>query len=231
MTSSDLERRLIPCSRVFSLLNRCHRVVLLLALIFGVGMPLPLLGAQAQVVPEPRTPLPISVGDQLRIETWREELYSGVFTVDAAGRVTLPQVGVWTVTGLTADALRDRLTAAWGETLRDPLVQVTVLRRIRVLGEVLTPGVFYLDETLSVADALAMAGGRSALAREGEVRFRRGGEETLLDVRSDARLGDLGVQTGDELFVPREGWWSRNVIPVVGAAGGLLGLAVALVLR
>jgi polysaccharide export outer membrane protein len=220
----------ILCLRASSLLNRCFHAVLLLALLMGGGArahaQAPLDTAEAL-----RLQRPISVGDQLRIETWREELYSGVFTVDAAGRVTLPQVGVWTVTGLTADALRDRLTAAWGETLRDPLVQVTVLRRIRVLGEVLSPGVFYLDETFSVADALAMAGGRTPLAREGDVRFRRGADETLIDVRIDAQLSDLEVQTGDELFVPREGWWNRNLIPVVGAVGGLLGLAVALVLR
>lgn len=182
---------------------------------------------------------PITPGDQLQIETWREEFYSGVFTVDAQGRITLPKVGEWTVAGLSRDALRDRLVSAWGETLRDPVVQVTVLRRIRVLGEVMNPGVFYLDETMSVADALALAGGRTPLARDGEVVFRRGGplqsfvEATpeSIDVRLDTRLGALQVQTGDELFVPREGWWARNLVPVMTAVGGFVGIALAVVTR
>jgi polysaccharide biosynthesis/export protein len=205
----------------------------LIALVVVVWSGTPTAGVSAQSVTPPvqGQPLPITVGDQLRIETWREAQYSGVYTVDAAGRVTLPQVGRWTVQGLTADSLRERLVAAWGQTLRDPVVQVTVLRRIRVLGEVTSPGLFHLDETFSVADALAMAGGRTPLAKNGVVRFRRGDTDKWVDVRSDLPLRAVDVRTGDELFVPRQGWWERNTAPMIGAIGGLLGIVAALTVR
>jgi len=183
--------------------------------------------AGADVAPE----LPVEIGDKLRLKVWRQDDYSGEFLVDTRGRATLPLVGEWEVAGADPAALEARLTEAFRRTLRDPVVDLEVLHRVRVLGEVLEPGVFYLDGTMAVADALAMAGGRTLLAHDGAVTLRRTGGVIEADVRTDVRLSELPIRSGDELMVPRRSWLDRNVAAAVSGGVAFFGLLVAIALR
>lgn len=171
---------------------------------------------------------PILPGDLIRVSVLREKDLTGEFPVDQHGLVTLPLMGEIDVTGETELSLRRRVREALAHELRDPDVEVTVLKRVRVLGEVLEPGLFPLDPTMSVADALAMAGGRSPTAQEGKVTLRRDGEALVTDVREDMTLADLTVQTGDELLVRQRSWVSRNGSALITGGAALVGLLVAL---
>ena len=167
--------------------------------------------AQAQdVTPDPEV-LP---GDLISLEVWREEDLTGEFLVDQHFLVTLPLIGELDVRGETELSLRDRVRGLMQAELLNPSIQVLVLKRVRVLGAVIEPGIFHVDATMSVADALAFAGGRTPNARQGVVSLRRGGELLEVDVFEDARLSDLAVQTGDELLVPDKAWLDRHLGPV-----------------
>jgi len=74
---------------------------------------------------------------------------------------------------------------------------------------------FHVGATMSVADALAAAGGWTPSARHGTVILRRGGEVIEVDVFADAQLSALAVRTGDELLVPEKAWLELNLLPVV----------------
>ena len=56
------------------------------------------------------------------------------------GQIVLPRVGTWNVRQETEASLEARLTEALGEDLRDPTVDVIVMRRIQILGAVGRPG-------------------------------------------------------------------------------------------
>ena len=200
--------------------------LLLVALVLvaaPVGLP-----AQAQgTAADP----PVLPGDLVSLEVWREEDLSGEFLVDQHFLVTLPLIGEIDVRGETELSLRVRVRELMQVELINPSIEVLVLKRVRVLGAVIEPGIFHVDATMSVADALASAGGRTASARQGAVTLRRGGEIIEVDVFEDDRLSDLAVRTGDELLVPQKQWLERNLGPVVTGLTATAGLIFAILAR
>jgi len=174
---------------------------------------------------------PIRPGDVVRLTVWREIDLTGDFPVNQFNTVVLPMVGEYDVTRETHLSLRRRVIDDLRVHIRTDAIEVVVLKRVRVLGEVREPGVFFLDPTTSVADALATAGGRTPDAKEGAVFLRRDGETIHTDLLVETRISDDLIRSGDELVVPRQSWLSRNAAPVLGAASALVGLVLATVLR
>ena len=89
--------------------------------------------------------------------------------------MVLPLVGEYDVTHETNWSLREKVIRDLHEIRAARDIELVVLRRVRVVGEVNAPGVYPLDPTMSVADAVAMAKGRTQWADEGKVVLRRGG--------------------------------------------------------
>lgn len=156
-------------------------------------------------------------GDVVRMRIWREEDLSGDFGVDEGGRVVLPKIGPVTVVGLSADSIDRMLVNTYAEYLRNPAIEVTLLRRINIMGAVQKPGVYPVDLTMTVADALALAGGASPNGKIDEAVLVRDGERLAFDLTKSTRIAETPLQSGDQLFVPERGWLSRNGW-VVGAA-------------
>jgi protein involved in polysaccharide export with SLBB domain len=102
---------------------------------------------------------------------------------------------------------------------------------VRVLGEVTEPGLYYVDPTMTIADALALAGGATSQARRGTTILRRGGETLITDLRTETLISESPIQTGDELEVPQMSWISRNGVALLTSAAGLLSVLVALAAR
>lgn len=184
-------------------------------------------GAAAAEPHDPRV-LP---GDLVRIKVWRESDMDGDYLVDPFGVVTLPLVGDLDVRGETQRSLKARLQEAYAREIRDLSLTVLVLKRIRVSGEVRVPGIFPMEPTTTVADALVMAGGRSDAGRWHEFVLRRGGETLTIDALGDDPLYRLALETGDEILVLERSWISRNAAAVLGSGVGLVGILLALVLR
>jgi protein involved in polysaccharide export with SLBB domain len=94
------------------------------------------------------------------------------------------------------------------------------LRRITISGAVVRPGAYPVDLTMTVSDALTLAGGPSAEGKSDKVELRRGGRRWSVDLSSQIdRSGELSLQSGDQLFVPRKSWISRNPGLIVAAIG------------
>src|SRR5688572_5881737 len=115
----------------------------------------------------------IRPGDLVRVTVMRDKDLSGDFPVNQFGTVVLPLVGEYDVTRESHRSLREKVIADLQELRHARDIEVVVLRRVRVIGEVNEPGVFNLDPTMSIADAVAMAKGRTQFARESEVVLRR----------------------------------------------------------
>ena len=133
--------------------------------------------------------------------------------------------------GLTKSTLEVRLLADYARRLRDPNIDVTVLRRVRIIGSVNDPGLHLVDATVTIADALAMAGGATALGDPDKVRIIRDGQEVAVDLTVDTRLGASIIRSGDQIFVPERNWVSRNSNVVATALSGSVALVIALFLR
>ena len=170
-------------------------------------------------------------GDIVRLRIWREPDMSGEFTVDEAGMVVFPRVGEYRVLDDTPETLSARLQADYRQYLVNPSIEVTVLRRVRIVGAVNNPGLFPVDPTVTVGDALALAGGPTLNGDPDKVRIIRNGQEIAVDVRANTRLTDSAIQSGDQLYVPERSWISRNSNVVATSIAASVSLIIALFIR
>ena len=169
-------------------------------------------------------------GDVLRLTIWREPTLSGDFTISTAGVVVLPRLGAREVTAESPEALRRSLIAEYARYLRNPSIEIQVLRRVQILGAVRNPGLYPVDATITVADAIALAGGVTPDGRQNHVELvRAGGDVVGLPLRS--RVADTAIRSGDQLYVPERNWFARNTGAIVSAATAAVSLIIAFASR
>ena len=164
----------------------------------------------------------VQPGDLIRLKIWREPDMSGDIKVDEAGVAALPRLGALRVADLPADSLKRMLVQSYTKYLRDPAVDITVMRRITVLGAVRTPNVYHVEPTMTIADAVALAGGIAPDGKQDQVEIRRrgGGKSYRLSQRS--RLADTPIRSGDEIYVPQRSWPSRNVGVIIAGVSAAI---------
>lgn len=170
-------------------------------------------------------------GDVIRLNIWREPDMSGEYVIDEDGSVIFPRVGEYTVLQETPATLQAKLLADYGQYLRNPSIDITALRRIRIVGSVNDPGLKLVDPTVTISDALALAGGATTLGDQNKIRVIRDGEEIAVDISVDTRLGDSIIQSGDQIYVPERSWISRNSNVVATALSATVALTIALFIR
>lgn len=173
----------------------------------------------------------IRPGDVVRLTVWREEDLSGEFPVNQFGLVVLPLVGEYDVAGETQWTFREKVLGHLRESLHNPGIELVVLRRVRVVGEVTEPGVYPLEPTMTIADAVAMARGRNPFSEEGRVVLRRDGEVIDADLREDVSISEAQIQSGDEILVPRRSFIDRHLTAIVTGASAIGGILVTLLVN
>ena len=160
------------------------------------------LEASAPINADPSSsPYLLDSGDKIRIFVYGQPAISRTYTVDQAGKVSMPLIGQVEVRGYSTYAvertLRDRLGAAY---VRDPVVTVDVQqnRPFFIHGEVRNAGQFPYVSGMTAEAAVAIAGGYSDRADATRVKISRkvGGTSVV----TDATPGSY-VQPGDVLFV------------------------------
>jgi polysaccharide export outer membrane protein len=149
-------------------------------------------------------------GDLVRLKIWREPDLSGDYRVDENGVAVFPKVGPLPVARLSPNSLRSHLVSDYDRYLQNPSIEVTLLRRVNVLGEVKNPGLYDVDPTMSVADVLAMAGGVTTEGNPKKIELLRQGKHKPVQLTPQSRLADAPLRSGDQLRIPERSWLSRN---------------------
>lgn len=183
---------------------------------------------RAQDVTTPHVEAKIVPGDVVRLNIWREPDLTGEFLVQEDGVAVLPRLGAVRVTDDTPSSLKTRLVAEYGKTLINPSIEVVVLRRILITGEVGSEGVYPVDPTMTLVEVLAMAGGPNTGAKRDRVDLIRGGREIEIDLGDPLAVRNVSLQSGDQLRVPRANAWIRNWQLVVGLVSSTISLAILL---
>lgn len=190
------------------------------------------VGAQAPGSPRASTSAQsVQSGDIVRLRIWREPDLSGDFSVDPAGAVNFPKLGEVQVAGESPEALKQTLVRRYQEYLRNPSIDVVVLKRVNVLGAVKNPGLYPVDATMTLADAVALAGGATPDGNRREVRLIRDGAEIAARLDDRVRIADLPLRSGDQLFVPERRWVSRNPGIIAASISALASIVIAIALR
>jgi protein involved in polysaccharide export with SLBB domain len=141
-------------------------------------------------------------GDKLRIRVFGEPELSGEFLVDAGGRVDLPLIGDVAAAGAPVAKFQQRVVERFRDGyLRDPKVSIEVLnyRPFFIIGEVRNAGEYDYKSSLTVQDAVAIAGGYTYRANSGTAYIRRAGadEERQFDLSQR-----VPVHPGDIVRIP-----------------------------
>jgi protein involved in polysaccharide export with SLBB domain len=162
-------------------------------------------------------------GDLIRLKIWREPDLSGDYRVDETGTATFPKIGQLPLSRLSTDSLKSLLVSGYADFLQNPSIEVTFLRRINVLGEVNSPGLYDIDPTMTVSDVLAMAGGISPEGDAKKIELVRRGDDRTVKLSRESRLTKVTLRSGDQLRVPQRSWLARNGTVV---AAGITGAAL-----
>jgi polysaccharide biosynthesis/export protein len=200
----------------------------LLLLVLGLLLP---SSAHAQSGAASAEEVTLRPGDVVRVVVWREQDLSGDFPVDEQGVVVFPMLGEVRVAGVPLAGLRDALLVEYRRQLRNPSIQITPLRRVMVLGEVYQPGLKEVDPTLSVAGAVALAGGPTPAGNINNITIIRGGHLFRSRVTATEALDAIDVRSGDQIFVGSRGWVERNSTFLVSTGLSLGLFVVSLLIR
>jgi polysaccharide export outer membrane protein len=168
-------------------------------------------------------------GDLIRLKIWREPDLSGDYRVDEGGVATFPKIGPVPVGRLSTDSLRPLLVASYSRYLQNPSVEVTFLRRVNVMGEVKTPGLYDVDPTITVTDLVALAGGATPNGNPKKLELLRDGKVVSTELTLESRLLDSPLRSGDQLRIPQRGWLARNTTLVAATITGAAVIVTALI--
>ena len=152
--------------------------------------------------------------DVLEIHVWREPDLSRTIPVRPDGKITLPLLNDVQASGLTPLELKAGIEKRLAEFVESPTVSVAVQeihsKSIYVLGQVLSPGGYPLQQDLTVLQALSLAGGLAEWADKGNIVILRKENGKQSRIKFDYKNVSKGkhleknivLQPGDTIIVP-----------------------------
>ena len=169
--------------------------------------------------PDPRgKELVLGVGDVLAINVWDQKDLNTEATIRPDGTITMPLIGDLKASGETPTALRDKIKSQLTNFVKigggnEITVAVKTWKsyRFTVQGEVVKPGLFTNDEYVTVADALALAGGPTRFADRAGILLMRKSESGKsisiplnFDLLASGKRPDMNIWVlpGDVIYVP-----------------------------
>ena len=170
----------------------------------------------------------IQPGDRILLRVWREKTLNDTIAVDQNTQAVLPQLGIISLDSMTVGALPDTLRKLYAKYLRNPSIDVTVLRRIGVLGEVKKPDLYWVDVTMTLPDMIAKAGGVTDIGNPNDIRLVRGGRTIHVGRLETGGTVASDLLSGDQIIVGRTSWLSRNLLAVVTGVGVLTSIVVTI---
>lgn len=171
--------------------------------------------------PDPRkTDVVLGVGDIIEINVWGDanKPLNTEATIRPDGTITMPLVGDIKASGETTTSLKEKVKQQLANYLKMEGTAVTVALkawksyRFTIQGEVMRPSVYTNDSFLTVADALALAGGPTRFAKRNQIVLMRSDKKTRetrripldYDLLASGKRMDMNIYVlpGDSIYVP-----------------------------
>lgn len=195
-----------------------RRILLTLALLFGVAAPAGMAAAQSA-----DTGYRINGGDLLHISVYGEQNLNQDVAVQPDGGIAFPLVGNIDARGMTLKELQVKIADSLRQSeyfpnLTDNEVTVSMMKAsgnsVSVVGQVKAPGTFVFDTQLDVMQALSLAGGLTPFASKSKIKVLRrddaGKQVAILFDYSEVEDGEqleknILLRGGDVVVVPQAG--------------------------
>jgi polysaccharide biosynthesis/export protein len=153
--------------------------------------------------------------DVLAINVWKEPDISRSIPVRSDGKISLPLVGEVQAAGLTPLSLEKEIASRLKNYISEPEVTVIVQQinsqKFNILGQVNRPGTFVIANSLTVLDAIALAGGFRDFAKQKSIyvlRQNADGTQTRIPfnykevVKGQNPTQNIKLQPRDTIVVP-----------------------------
>jgi len=153
--------------------------------------------------------------DVLAINVWKEPDISRSIPVRSDGKISLPLVGEVQAAGRTPLKLEVEIASRLKNYISEPEVTVIVQQinsqKFNILGQVNRPGTFVIANSLTVLDALALAGGFRDFAKQKSIyvlRQNADGSQTRIPfnykevVKTQSPAQNIKLQPRDTIIVP-----------------------------
>jgi polysaccharide export outer membrane protein len=115
--------------------------------------------------------------DVLAVNVWKEPDISRSIPVRSDGKISLPLVGEVQAAGRTPLALEKEIAGKLQSFISEPEVTVMVQQinsqKFNILGQVVRPGSFVIANSVTVLDAIALAGGFRDFAKQKSIYILR----------------------------------------------------------
>jgi polysaccharide export outer membrane protein len=152
----------------------------------------------------------IGAQDVLSIKVWREQDFTGLYTVRPDGKITLPLIGDVQAGGLTPERLGDQLKQGLSNYINSPDVSVSLQtvgsKKFYITGEVNRPGEYVLAIPTKVFDALSNSGGFRDFANKKKIIIIRGADRLKFNYQDILKGKNLDqnifLENGDTVVVP-----------------------------
>ncbi|UYN97257.1 MAG: polysaccharide export protein [Enhydrobacter sp.] len=143
----------------------------------------------------------LGAGDKLKVTVFGEEDASGEYEIDATGAISARLIGRVAVKGMTVSEVEQALIDHYRSRgfFRNPRISIELvnLRPFFILGEVEKRGSYPYVNGLTVAQAVAIAGGYTYRASRSRITIQRVGAP-----KEEPATEDAPVYPGDIVRVP-----------------------------
>lgn len=155
----------------------------------------------------------LGVGDEIKVTVWRKDDLTRTLRIGSSGIIFFPLVGEIQAAGLTPEQLHTRITEGLEKYFTNPQVNVDVVsfrsRRVYILGEVRNPGMFFIEDSMKVLEAISLAGGFTLDANTKNVILIKQSQHQIelssLDLKALLKRGEpeqnVLLQKGDIVYV------------------------------
>ena len=152
----------------------------------------------------------LGAGDEVNIDIWGASQESISETISPDGYVTVEDIGLIQIGGLTVSQAKAKLRSVLGARFKDSHIELTLGQTrtitISVIGEVKVPGTYTLSAFSTVYNALYLAGGPNDIGTLRNIKVYRNGRllssVDVYDFLLNGHLtGDVRLQDNDVVTV------------------------------
>jgi polysaccharide export outer membrane protein len=178
-------------------------------------------------------PQNLKPGDGIKITFFNiEDSVEGNYIIQENDELHLPYLGIIKTVDKDFSKIAFEVVNGYKELYNTPEIDVRPLYRINVLGEVKNPGIYYLSGFETLTDVISLAGGENSDSDTDEITVIRNDEVIELDIEAfldgDNNLNDIGIQSGDKIFVPRTWWVGARDASIIVSGVAVLAAIVSL---
>lgn len=178
----------------------------------------------------------LNPGDGVRITFLNiTDQITGDYYIQQDGNIQLPFIGLVKTTNRDFKQIKNDIFVKYSDLYKDPVLTIQPLYKVNILGEVRTPGYYYVTDVEKMTGILALAGGVTGSAATGEVIVIRNDKEIEFDMAELIEKGntasEIGIQSGDRIFIPRSFWADAGQYGLLLSGIAVIATLLSIVLR